>query len=70
MTPAGIEPAPFRFVTQHLNHCDNAVPYTGKVNKKNVRLLPDTDIGNEGRIIGRYVTPFGKVHQCQWGGGG
>ena len=26
MTPAGIEPATFRFVTQHLNHCANAVP--------------------------------------------
>jgi len=21
LTPAGIEPAPFRFVAQHLNHC-------------------------------------------------
>ena len=28
MTPAGIEPATFRFVTQHLNHCANAVPPT------------------------------------------
>jgi hypothetical protein len=26
MTPAGIEPATFRFVAQHLNHCDTAVP--------------------------------------------
>jgi hypothetical protein len=26
MTPAGIEPAIFRFVTQHLKHCDTAVP--------------------------------------------
>jgi len=26
MTPAGIEPATFRFVTQHLNHCATAVP--------------------------------------------
>jgi len=25
-TPAGIEPATFRFVAQHLNHCDTAVP--------------------------------------------
>jgi len=25
MTPAGIEPATFRFVAQHLNHCDTAV---------------------------------------------
>ena len=25
MTPAGIEPATFRFVVQHLNHCATAV---------------------------------------------
>jgi len=26
LTPSGIEPATFRFVTQHLNHCATAVP--------------------------------------------
>ena len=26
MTPAGIEPATFRIVAQHLNHCATAVP--------------------------------------------
>ena len=26
MTPSGIEPPTFRFVTQHLNHCTNTVP--------------------------------------------
>ena len=26
MRPAGIEPATFRFVAQHLNHCATAVP--------------------------------------------
>ena len=26
MTLAGIEPATFRFVAQHLNHCATAVP--------------------------------------------
>ena len=26
MTPAGIEPATFRFVAQHPNHCATAVP--------------------------------------------
>jgi len=27
LTPAGIEPAAFRFVAQHLNHCATTVPY-------------------------------------------
>ena len=27
LTLAGIEPATFRFVAQHLNHCATAVPY-------------------------------------------
>ena len=26
LTPAGVEPAIFRFVAQHLNHCATAVP--------------------------------------------
>ena len=26
MTPSGVEPATFRFVAQHLNHCATAVP--------------------------------------------
>ena len=26
LTPAGIEPATFRFAAQHLNHCATAVP--------------------------------------------
>jgi len=30
MTPSGIEPATFRFVAQHLNHCATAVPYQSK----------------------------------------
>ena len=30
MTPSGIEPATFRFVAQHLNHCDTAVRLASK----------------------------------------
>ena len=36
LTPSGIEPATFRFVTQRLNHCVTAVP----VNVNNPRKLP------------------------------
>ena len=34
VTPAGIEPATFRFVAQHLNHCATAVPSTYRNNLK------------------------------------
>ena len=30
MTPAEIEPATFRFVAQHLNHCVTVVPHHGE----------------------------------------
>ena len=34
MTPAGIEPATFRFVAQHLNHCATALLFLiNSVNK-------------------------------------
>ena len=38
MTPAGIEPATFRFVAQHLNHCATAVP---PKNLEDLRLYRD-----------------------------
>jgi len=31
LTPAGIKPATFRFVAQHLNHCATAVPTTAVI---------------------------------------
>ena len=42
MTPSGIEPATFRFVAQHLNHCDTAVLIELQliiiIQKTNIRL--------------------------------
>jgi len=38
MTPSGIEPATFRFVAQHLNHCAAAVPTYAMYS----RLIKDT----------------------------
>jgi len=34
MTPAGIEPATFRFKAQHLKHCATAVPNNTAVNSQ------------------------------------
>ena len=34
MTPSGIEPATFRFVAQHLNHCATAVPFASQTSCK------------------------------------
>ena len=34
LTPAGIEPAAFRIVAQHLNHCATAVPDLTLANSK------------------------------------
>jgi len=38
MTPSGIEPATFRFVAPHLNHCATAVPNKSKGKGKSVPL--------------------------------
>jgi len=34
LTLAGIEPATFRFVAQHLNHCATTVPYVNGTQEK------------------------------------
>jgi len=39
MTPAGIEPATFRFVAQHFNHCATAVPTNMLGSLINVQVL-------------------------------
>ena len=39
LTPAGIEPATFRFVAQHLNHCATAVPKQLLGDVKNEKIL-------------------------------
>ena len=67
-TQAGIEPATFRFVAQHLNHCATAVPlYPMKTPRK-----------YNSASWARYVTPFAKdrnwsidrrigaCHCCYW----
>jgi len=39
MTPAGIEPATFRFLAQHPNHCVTAVPDIVQVPGLNLVLI-------------------------------
>ena len=51
MTPPGIEPATFRFVVQHLNHCATAVPQP-------VRNTIGI-VGRKERFVKVYVLPYG-----------
>ena len=46
-TPAGIEPATFRFVAQHFSHCATAVP---------TRILPEIKTETKGILFNRTVT--------------
>ena len=39
MTPAGIEPATYRFVAEHLNHCATAVPNQTVLLEIKVKLM-------------------------------
>ena len=50
MTPAGIEPATFRFVAQHLNHCATAVP--------NLILYFSKTLGLSNLLFNRYKRVF------------
>ena len=49
MTPAGIEPATFRFVAQHLNHCATAVPKQQQVEKESYVFLDMWKFWRKGR---------------------
>jgi hypothetical protein len=41
MTPSGIEPATFQFVTQHLNHCATAVTHLIALHHLNTICVKD-----------------------------
>ena len=53
MTPAGIEPATFRFVAQHLNHCASAVPVFSPR-----RIVNDTDVSENHVAFVLRMTQF------------
>ena len=62
MTPAGIEPATFRFVAQHLNHCATAVPELKGPTIYNV-CARDGEISTSGfcRVIINFCVECGGV---------
>ena len=47
MTPAGIEPATFLFVAQHLNHCATADPNMVQVELNNMYINTGANNGSE-----------------------
>ena len=60
LTPAGIKPATFRFVAQHLNHCATAVPINKCTNVKiklNCRARMGVERGVYRVLVGK---PEGK----------
>ena len=70
MTPSRIEPATFRFVVQHLNHCATAVSQIVNNTKTYFRCLRKvfqgvcSDLGKE-KITGRFRT-WCNVDLCTW----
>ena len=48
LTPAGIEPATFRFVAQHLNHCATAVPSVNTL-QENIQTILYTELESKGK---------------------
>ena len=69
MTPAGIEPATFRFVAQHLNHCATVVPNTailflGNLNKFRILttcLSLNRAFSSNLPVIPRYIIQATKI---------
>jgi len=59
MTPCGIEPATFRFVAQHLNHCATAIP-----NKIIIVLQYSIIIWCYNTIVLQLSTVFSTVACC------
>ena len=55
LTPAGIEPANFRFVAQHLNHCATAVPPIAVVNNNNNNKFPHVNFAEIRSVVAALI---------------
>ena len=71
MAPAGIEPATFRFVAQHLNHCATAVPNiivvyeNSTLRKKFVGIITEYVLDkNEILVSGR--SQYLRLYRMNW----
>jgi len=70
MTPAGIEPATFRFVAQHLNHVLPQSPLTAYSTVQNSRYVHNQlDAQNFCFTISLFHTSTGFEHMCLSSGG-
>jgi len=59
LTPAGIEPATFQFVTQHLNHCDTPVPLLGSTgDKTHIHNNPEYEASAHFMYVRQLLTAY------------
>jgi len=68
MTPAGIEPATFRFVAQHLNHCATAVP---NERRWEMHISADPDVvmlSGTREFLGFFGLDVGEMYGCDFSG--
>jgi len=68
VTPAGIEPATFRFVAQHLNHCATAVPHLkcdGTRWRKGVEVKGKLANGMSNQYSSHYLGTW-CIHYYRW----
>ena len=62
LTSAGIEPATFRFVAQHLNHCATAVPpFKRETNGISQILFGNTCLLESDENRGVYINIFERL---------
>jgi len=63
MTPAGIEPATFGIVAEHLNHCASAVPLSFTVK---VKIAYDELLFETKQVVSVYISIniTKLIHSC------